>query len=69
MSSAIAAYSVMQFCELHNISRSMFYELLQSGEAPRCMMIRGRRLISVEEALAWREARTRASNAVDPAAA
>jgi len=48
-------YTVNQFCKSHNISRSMFYKLLQQGLAPRLMEVGRRRMISFEAAADWRQ--------------
>jgi hypothetical protein len=48
-----AAYSVSQFCKLHNISRSLFYSLAEH-ERPVVMQVGSKRLISAEAAEAWR---------------
>ena len=50
-----STYTVTQFCKYHNISRSMFYKLLQLGEGPRLMAVGRRRLISIEAAADWRQ--------------
>jgi excisionase family DNA binding protein len=51
----LAAYSVDQFCALHNISRSKFYELVQLNKAPRCFWNGTSRRISAEAASDWRK--------------
>jgi hypothetical protein len=58
---APAAYSVRQFCELHNISVASFYNLQARGEGPDTMRVLGRVLISVEAAARWRKQRTKKS--------
>jgi predicted DNA-binding transcriptional regulator AlpA len=52
------ALTIREFCDSHNISHAFFYLLQQRGEGPRVMKVGSRRLISVEEAAAWRAART-----------
>ncbi len=47
------AYSINEFCQSHGISRSMFYVLLERGQAPKTMKIGRRRLISAAEAARW----------------
>ena len=47
-------FTVVQFCNDHNISRSMFYELLADGRGPAVMKVGARTLISIEAAAAWR---------------
>ena len=49
------SYSIKEFCELHAISRSLFYVLLERGEAPRVMKVGRRTLISAEAAAEWRK--------------
>jgi hypothetical protein len=56
------ALTIREFCESHNISSAFFYLLQQRGEGPRLMHVGSRRLISIEEARRWRDARTAASN-------
>jgi hypothetical protein len=56
------AYSVEEFCKVHDISVGFFYALLKRGEGPRVMKVGLRTLISAEEATRWREERTAASN-------
>jgi hypothetical protein len=52
-------FTLDEFCAAHSISRSYFYLLQKRGEAPRTMSgVGDRRLITVEEAKRWREART-----------
>ena len=48
------ALSITDFCKSHGISRSLYYELQRSGEGPAELRVRGRVLISVEAARAWR---------------
>jgi predicted DNA-binding transcriptional regulator AlpA len=49
------SFSIKEFCELHAISRSMFYVLLERREAPRLMKVGRRTLISAEAAAEWRK--------------
>lgn len=48
------SFSIKEFCELHDISRSFFYLLREKGEAPRLMKVRRRMLVSAEAAAEWR---------------
>ena len=48
------AHSVNEFCEAHGICRGTLYNLWRSGDGPRFMQVRGRRLISAEAAADWR---------------
>ena len=51
-----ATFSIDEFCEAHNISRSTFYNLQKIGKGPRLMTVLNRRLISAEAAADWRVA-------------
>lgn len=51
-----SAYSIKQFCEAHDLSRSGFYNLLKAGLAPTIMKVGRRTLISSESANIWRKA-------------
>ena len=57
------ATSIPEFCALHGISLGFFYVLDKQGLAPRTLNIGTRRLITIEEAARWREARLAASAA------
>lgn len=52
----ILAFTVNEFCKLHGISRSLFYDLIKNKEGPAIMKARGRTLISAEAAADWRRA-------------
>jgi predicted DNA-binding transcriptional regulator AlpA len=60
----LQAMSVEQFSRAHNINRDTFYELLKRGEAPECMKLGKRRLISFEAAARWRAQREREATEV-----
>jgi hypothetical protein len=60
------AFTVLEFCTAHRISRARYYELKQEGLAPVEMIIGRRRLISFEAAARWR--RDREAAAAAPAA-
>ncbi|MCA0241403.1 MAG: helix-turn-helix domain-containing protein [Proteobacteria bacterium] len=49
-----ATYTVPQFCDAHNVSRTHLYQLLKDGAGPALMKVGRRTLISVEAAAAWR---------------
>lgn len=50
------AYSVADFCQLHGLSRTVFYNLLHDPErAPRIFKVGSRTYVSVEAAREWRE--------------
>ena len=48
------AFTIIQFCEAHHISRSMYYKQVKLGEGPRLMQVGRRRMISNEAAADWR---------------
>jgi predicted DNA-binding transcriptional regulator AlpA len=48
------ASTVLQFVEAHQISRTLFYELMRQGKGPRTMKLGRRTLISAEAAAEWR---------------
>jgi hypothetical protein len=48
------AHSIPEFCRLHGISQSFYFQLKKAGRAPVEMRIGRRRLISVEAAAEWR---------------
>jgi hypothetical protein len=56
------AFSIVEFCELHGISRAHYYNLKKVGLAPLEMHLGGRKAISIEAAAAWRRAREVASS-------
>jgi hypothetical protein len=56
MEHRLDAYTFVEFCHAHRISRSTLYNLLGQGLGPRVMNVRGRRLISNEAAAEWRSA-------------
>jgi hypothetical protein len=56
------AYSVDEFCRLHNISVEHFYKLRKKGLGPKIMKLGIRTLISHEEAARWRAERTAATS-------
>lgn len=49
------AFTISGFCERHNISRRLFYNLLEQGRAPELMRVGSKPLVSVEAAAAWRK--------------
>jgi predicted DNA-binding transcriptional regulator AlpA len=55
------AYTILEFCQRHGISRSKLYQLWDAGIGPRKMNIGNKVLISVEAAADWRLAREAAS--------
>lgn len=50
-----ATYTLAQFMEGHNVSRTHFYRLQKAGRAPRLMRIGRRVLVSAEAAAEWRK--------------
>jgi predicted DNA-binding transcriptional regulator AlpA len=61
------AFSIAEFCAAHRISRTTYYNLVESGLAPTQMNIGRRRLISREAAEKWRARMERNSNALKAA--
>jgi hypothetical protein len=53
----ILALTIPEFCSSHNISEAFYYGLQKHGKGPRTMHVGRRRLISVEEAARWRDAK------------
>jgi predicted DNA-binding transcriptional regulator AlpA len=51
------AYSIIEFCQRHGLSRSGFYNAVKAGEGPVLMKIGNRTLISREAAERWRRDR------------
>ena len=47
------AYTVPQFCDGFNVSRTHFYSLLKEGRGPRLMKVGRRTLISAQAAADW----------------
>jgi hypothetical protein len=55
------AFTVLEFCDAHRISRSRYYELKKQGLTPVEMIVGRKRLISFEAADLWRRERERAA--------
>jgi hypothetical protein len=51
------AFTIAEFCQAHKISESYYYELRLIGCAPREIQLGTRRIISFEDAAAWRAER------------
>ena len=49
------AYTINDFCKTYSISRSLFYRLKETGQAPKTMRLGGRILISSDAAEAWQQ--------------
>ena len=47
------AYTVPQFCDGFNVSRTHFYALLKENKGPRIMKVGRRTLISAQAAADW----------------
>jgi predicted DNA-binding transcriptional regulator AlpA len=62
------AYSVSDFCQRHQISRSHFYNLLNSHDGPRVMRVGKRTLVSREAAFDWRRKRENVADGPSPVA-
>jgi excisionase family DNA binding protein len=50
-----AAFSVGEFCQRNAISRSFFYKLINSGNAPRMMLVGTHKRITREAELEWHQ--------------
>lgn len=50
-----ATYTLAQFMDGHNVSRTHFYRLQKAGLAPRLMRVGRRVLVSAEAAADWRK--------------
>ena len=55
------AYSIAEFCRLHQISRASLYNYWREGVGPTVMKVGSRRLISLEAAQRWRREREAAA--------
>ena len=49
-----AAYTVVELCTAHRISRSKLYDLWAAGAGPRFIHIGTKRIITTEAAADWR---------------
>jgi hypothetical protein len=64
-----AAYTVLEFCSAHRISKGKLYQLWAQGLGPRWMNVGTRRLITFEAAADWRaKCEARAQSGPDQAA-
>ena len=54
-----ALYTIPEFIKAHRISRGKFYLMCKAGNGPAFVQIGTRRLISFEEAAAWRQKLTK----------
>jgi hypothetical protein len=57
--SDLDAYSIREFCRRHSLTPYLFYKLQRDGQAPKVMIVGGRKFISAEAAAKWRKARER----------
>jgi predicted DNA-binding transcriptional regulator AlpA len=55
------AFSILEFCARHGMSRSAFYNSLKAGQGPRVMKVGSRVMVSREAAAEWRREREQAS--------
>jgi hypothetical protein len=56
------AYSIVEFCRAHRVSRAFFYVLQKRGEGPTVMKVGKRTLVSDEAAKDWRQRMERAAS-------
>ena len=52
---AKAVHSIPEFCEIHDLSRSYYYELRKKGLGPDEIHLGRKRGITVEAGARWRE--------------
>jgi len=57
----IKASTIPEFCKQHRFSVAFFYELKKVGKAPRVINLGARRIITEEDAAAWRRVMAEAS--------
>jgi hypothetical protein len=57
----VNAFTVLEFCRSHRISKAKYYELKRENLHPDEMVVGRRRLISFESAERWRRAREAAA--------
>lgn len=50
----LLAFTVVEFCQRHSISRSLFYKLVKNGSGPAIKKAGRRTLITCEDAADWR---------------
>lgn len=55
------AFTIEQFCQLHQLSQSMYFKMREQGLGPQEMQYGRRRAISYEAAEHWRRERERAA--------
>lgn len=55
------ASTIPEFCKQHRFSVAFFYELAKVGKAPRVTKLGTRRIITDEDAAAWRKVMAEAS--------
>ena len=52
------AWSISEFCLLHNISEPLYYKLLKNGAGPTVTKVGTRHLITLEDAASWMRKRS-----------
>ncbi len=57
---------LINFAKRTEYSRAMFYKLLKAGQAPRCLKVGTKVLISTEAAAAWLREREATSMSIKP---
>ena len=48
------AFTIAEFCETHRVSKSWLYQEWAAGRGPRVKKIGVKKIITVEDAAAWR---------------
>jgi hypothetical protein len=56
-----AAFTILEFCDAHRISRALYYELRKIGQAPDEARAGNRVIITLESAARWRRKREAAA--------
>jgi hypothetical protein len=60
-----AAYTIAQFCAVHQMSESMYFKMREAGLGPQEIQLGRRRIISLEAAARWRAEREAAAAAAE----
>jgi len=66
MDDAPKAFTIPEFCKAHRLSVAFFYVLKAKGQAPRVTAIGSRRIVTIEDAQAWRQRMAEASEPSQP---
>jgi len=58
---SVVAYTISEFCAAHRVSRPWLYQQWKLGRGPKFMRAGTKRIITGEEAAAWRESEVASS--------